>query len=172
MAQSKIVRDFIEEVCCQVKAKKAHGLIGGELIAHIEDQTLAYIKEGMNETAAEIKAVEQMGNPVTVGENLNQIHRKKFEWVRLAVSIIVWVIAGSIALASIVFGGGIAVTMIALRPEDGIAAAIVGMGIMLFGSSIAFMIISAYKVISNMLFYRGLMKDYRIKKKKGNFHEI
>ena len=168
MPQSKIVQDFIGEVCAQVKFKKAHGLLIGELIAHIEDQKFAYMEQGMKEDEAEIKAVGQMGDPVEIGENFDQIHRPKHDWPVIAANIIIWVIAGGITLFSAVFGIVIAISMIIIHPQDVIAAVIIGLGIMLFGSFIAISFISFYKFISHMLFGFLLVRDYKKRKKAGD----
>jgi len=110
--RSERLREFIETVCGQVKAKKAHGLIGSELMAHIEDQKLTYIKDGMNETAAENRAIDEMGDPVEVGENLNKIHQPAYDWIGRIPDIIMWIIAGGIVLISVIFGIGIIISMI------------------------------------------------------------
>jgi ABC-type multidrug transport system fused ATPase/permease subunit len=170
MAQSKIVRDFIGEVCGQIKSKKAHGMLSSELIAHIEDQKLAYINEGMKEEEAEIKAVEQMGEPVAIGESLDFIHRPTHDWPEIISHIIIWLIAGGIVLFSAVFGLGITLSMVIIDPYNVIAAAIIGLGIILFGAFIAFSFFSFYKFISNMLFGFALVRDYKNRKKKGKLY--
>jgi hypothetical protein len=99
--QSGQIKDFIETVCGQVKSKWAHNLLAYELTAHIEDQKSAYIKAGMDEFTAEARAIEEMGDPAVVGGQFNQIHRHRGDFIP---NIIMWVIAGAIALAGVVCG--------------------------------------------------------------------
>lgn len=98
----------------------------------------------------------------------DKIHRPKHKWLVSAVNIVIWVIAGVIALVSIVFGVGIAVSMISAHPQDGIVGVIVGLGFILLGSFIAFTIIAFYKMISFMLDSYSLVRDYKRRKKRGD----
>lgn len=172
MAQSIIVREFINEICNQVNSKKAQGLLSSELISHIEDQKLSYIKEGMKEEIAEERAVLDMGDPVTVGENFNQIVRPKREWIGPAANIIMWVIAGIIAAASLIFGIGIIISMVSIHPGDSLIAVIVGGGLILFGLFLDFVFVSIWKLISTTLFYGSMVRDYKKRKKRGELHEL
>jgi len=167
MPQSDRVKEYIEKVCGQVKAKNAHGSIAKELIAHIEDLKTTYIKNGMNENIAEERAVEEMGDPLTIGKCLNEVHFCEYNRIEKTVNIIMWVITGCIVLFSLVFGIGIAWSMLSIHPEDVFAAMIVGLGITVLGVFIAFIFISIYKLISNLLFYRGLFINYKRRKKRG-----
>jgi hypothetical protein len=169
MAQSLRVKEFIEEVCSQVESKKAHGFLTGELIAHIEDQKLAYISEGMDENSAEERAIFQMGDPAAVGENLNQIHRPKREWLGPVVNIAMWLIAGGIFLAGIIFGIGIGYAII-LANTGRFIGIIVGAAIPAFGFMLALAFISMYKIISNMIYGYSLVRDYRRRKRRGEIY--
>jgi len=169
MAQSMRVKEFIEEVCIQVESKKAHGFLANELIAHIEDQKLAYMNEGMDENSAEERAVFQMGDPAAVGENLNLVHRPKLEWVGPAANIIMWIIAGGIFLSGVIAGGGIGYAMF-LGNTGIVIALIAGISITAFGFMVALLFVSICKLISNKIFYYGLVKDYKRRKKRGEFY--
>jgi len=57
-------QNYIEQVCEQVRWKKAHPIVQEELLAHIEDQAEAYQHEGYTADEAEYLAVEQMGDPI------------------------------------------------------------------------------------------------------------
>ena len=169
MAQSMRVKEFIKEVCSQVEAKRTHGFLTNELIAHIEDQKLAYINEGMDEDSAEERALYQMGDPAAVGENLNQIHRPKREWLGPAVNITVWIITGVIFLFAVIFGIGIGYSI--FLANSGIVIAImVGGGIIAFGFMIALIFISIYKVIANTIYGYTLVRDYKRRKRRGEIH--
>ncbi len=88
--------NFLDLVCREIRFKSIHQSITKELTGHIEDQKEAYIKQGLDEEAALIKAVEQMGDPVKVGKQLNQAHRPKTEWSIVAIMAVLVMLSGSI----------------------------------------------------------------------------
>ena len=59
-----------------------------ELCGHIEDQTEAYIRDGMTPEAAEAEAVRQMGDPVSVGLELDHLYRPKPDWKLMALTVV------------------------------------------------------------------------------------
>lgn len=71
---------YIEEVCGQVRWKRARTGLAGELRTHLLDQKDACVAEGMEEAAAEAESLRQMGDPVTVGTQLDRVHRPKPQW--------------------------------------------------------------------------------------------
>jgi len=72
-------QEYVETVADQIRCKRARILVEEEIVQHIEDQMLDYIEHGMNEAEAEAEAVRQMGDPVTVGTDLDRIHRPKLD---------------------------------------------------------------------------------------------
>jgi len=172
MAQSEQVREYIEKVCDQVKSQKAHELISNELIEHIGEQTLKYRKDDMPEYIAEDQAMEKMGDPVSVGKLLNQIHRPIYNRIGVFANIAMWVIAGSMVLFAAIFGIGVAYTMISYHPGDYIAAMLVCILLISGGLLFAFALVSICKFIFHMLFNFDLIRDYKCWKKKGELHEF
>lgn len=165
MAQSKRVRNFIETVCGQVESERKRNLIANELISRIEDQTRAFMEEGLDEDTAEIKAVIQMGNPISVGKNLNERHRPKHDWLEIIPNIVIGTVAGIIIAFGIFCG---AATLYSLfKTGDYIIGVLICGGFIAGSFIIAFTAVSVYKAVSNMFFYRGLYKDYEKRKKKG-----
>ena len=83
-------QNYIEQVCEQVRWKKAHPIVQEELLAHIEDQAEAYREEGYEADDAEYLAVEQMGDPILAGSQFDKVYRPRVEWnvLLLAGSII------------------------------------------------------------------------------------
>lgn len=73
----KTAREYVDAVCNQIRRKKARDGIREELEGHISDQRSAYIGGGMSEAEATERAVEQMGDPVEVGAQLDRLHRPK-----------------------------------------------------------------------------------------------
>ena len=64
----------------QIRDKSARILVSDEISAHIEEQADAYRQTGMDREEALSKAVEDMGDPVSVGADLDRIHRPHMEW--------------------------------------------------------------------------------------------
>lgn len=97
MASSdKCAQEFLQTVCKQIRFKGVHGNVTQELLDHIKDQKNEYIKQGMEEEIAAIKAVEQMGDPVLVGRQLDKTHRPKTEWSILSLALLLVVIGGGV----------------------------------------------------------------------------
>lgn len=93
---NKYVNDFIKVVCSEVRFKSMHLNISKELSDHIEDQKNVYVQQGLPEEAATIKAVEQMGDPILVGKQLNKAHSPKTEWSILTIVSILVVLGGAL----------------------------------------------------------------------------
>ena len=76
-------KDFLDDVCCEVKYKSANKFILDELEGHIEDLKNDNLCKGYTEVQAEEKAVEQMGNAKEIGKRLNKIHKPKLDLITL-----------------------------------------------------------------------------------------
>lgn len=83
-----VTREFLENVCNEIKYKPVRNNIAEELEMHICDVKDEYIINGMEEKEAEEKAVFIMGNAKDIGKKLNKIHRPKFEWKILLIILI------------------------------------------------------------------------------------
>ena len=71
------VNEYLKSVCAEVRWRQAHDAVREELAAHIEDQTEAYMRSGMERETAERKAVESMGSPAETGLRLDASYRPK-----------------------------------------------------------------------------------------------
>jgi cell division protein FtsW (lipid II flippase) len=74
------IKKYSQTVCEQIRWKKAHAYITEEIENHIIDQRDAYIGQGMPEDQAMDETISQMGDPVTVGAQLDSTHRPKPQW--------------------------------------------------------------------------------------------
>lgn len=72
--------EYMELLSGQIRSSRARTEVCREIRAHIEDQAEAYRKTGMEPESAENRAVEQMGDPVEVGVEMDRIHRPKPGW--------------------------------------------------------------------------------------------
>ncbi|MHA7742633.1 FtsW/RodA/SpoVE family cell cycle protein [Priestia aryabhattai] len=75
---------FLEQVKAQIKSKEAKAFVSMELHHHLNEVKNYWLQKGISEEQAEQKAVTQMGNPISIGQNLNRIHRPKVDWVTLS----------------------------------------------------------------------------------------
>lgn len=73
-------KDFLNQVCDQIKYKPARMEISNELGIHISELKDEYINTGMNELEAEEKAISQMGPAKVIGKQLNKVHKPKLNW--------------------------------------------------------------------------------------------
>lgn len=71
------MEEYLNNLLDQIRCKKAHAAIREELESHISDQIEDNMKAGMTREEAEKAAVCDMGDPVTTGISLDQIHRPK-----------------------------------------------------------------------------------------------
>ncbi|OOZ90720.1 FtsW/RodA/SpoVE family cell cycle protein [Bacillus cereus] len=71
---------FLKEVTNHIKLKEAKGLVVTELEFHLKQTKNMWIGKGLSEAVAEDKAVEQMGSPVKLGEELNKLYKPKVDW--------------------------------------------------------------------------------------------
>ncbi|HDR7663094.1 FtsW/RodA/SpoVE family cell cycle protein [Bacillus wiedmannii] len=74
---------FLKEVTNHIKSKEAKDLVATELNFHLKQAKNMWIEKGLSEEVAEDKAVEQMGSPVKLGQELNKLHKPKVDWFLL-----------------------------------------------------------------------------------------
>ena len=72
--------DYLNTLTAQMRCKKARSLVAEEISAHILDQKEAFMADGMDEDAALKESIRQMGDPVTVGMEMDRIHRPRPDW--------------------------------------------------------------------------------------------
>lgn len=72
------IQEYLQKVTGQIRNKRAGELVTAELRSHIEEQAAAYQTEGLTKEEAFSKAVEEMGDPVQTGMELDRVHRPHF----------------------------------------------------------------------------------------------
>lgn len=100
MGKPETIREYLDTVQEQIRWKRARPVLARELEQHLTDQRDAFQTEGKDPETAERLAVEEMGDPVSVGTELDRVHRPKPQWGLLlpaAVSLCLWL---SIQIAS------------------------------------------------------------------------
>ncbi len=74
------IEEYLTEIKNQIRDKKAREFASDELKAHIEDRAEGLQKKGMDHDSAVLQAVKEMGDPVSVGVDLDRIHRPRLAW--------------------------------------------------------------------------------------------
>ena len=86
MPEHKTIHSYLDTVSEQIRWQRAKSVVTAELERHLEDQRDAFAEEGY--TNPEEMAVEEMGDPVTVGTELDRIHRPKPQWGLITITVL------------------------------------------------------------------------------------
>ena len=95
MPGPETIRDYLDTAAAQIRWKRARTVVVRELETHLEDQRNEFQAEGHSPEEAERLAVEEMGDPVAVGTDLDRLHRPKSQWKMLcllAVALGLWLV--------------------------------------------------------------------------------
>lgn len=84
--QHSDIQEYINTVCGEIRWKRAHNAISEEIEGHIIDQKNAFIQSGLDDKTATEKAIIEMGDPVTIGTELDRSYRPKIEWSIIALA--------------------------------------------------------------------------------------
>lgn len=87
MPGPETVWDYLDAVEAQIRWKRARAVAAQELETHLEDQREEFLAEGHPPAEAERLAVEEMGDPVAVGADLDRLHRPRPQWGMLALTL-------------------------------------------------------------------------------------
>lgn len=93
MEKPDTIRGYLDAVAEQIRWRRARPVVTWELERHLEDQRDAFAAEGHED--AEAMAVAEMGDPVSVGAELDRMHRPKPQWGLLALAILL-ALAGTV----------------------------------------------------------------------------
>lgn len=93
------IQDYLDLVCSQIRFREMHPQITLELRTHIEETIAAAEQEGMPPDDAIEQSIRQMGDPLSLGKQLDRTHKPRVEWSLLALSGI-FIAIGLISLYS------------------------------------------------------------------------
>ncbi len=96
MEPFKDIEKYCQTVCNQIRWKRAKEFVSKEIENHLVDQRDAYIFDGDEENFATEKAIMQMGDPISIGEELDKTHKPKPQWGMLAI-VGVMILIGALA---------------------------------------------------------------------------
>ena len=71
---------YLQQVLQQIRWKRARLVSRRELQNHLEDQYGALLEAGLSPDLAEVETVRQMGDAISVGKALDELHRPRLEW--------------------------------------------------------------------------------------------
>ena len=94
MEKPETIREYLDAVQEQIRWKRARPVLSRELEQHLTDQRDAFLEEGADPETAERLAVEEMGDPVRVGTELDRVHRPKPQWGLLAATLALALLGG------------------------------------------------------------------------------
>lgn len=94
MEKPETIREYLDAVQEQIRWKRARPVLARELEQHLTDQRDAFLEEGADLETAERLAVEEMGDPVRVGTELDRVHRPKPQWGLLAATLALALLGG------------------------------------------------------------------------------
>ena len=86
------IKQYCKTVCEQIRWKKAHNIIAEEIENHLCDQRDVYISQGEDEKSATQKAILQMGDAVSIGMELDKIHKPKPQWTMITLTAMLMLI--------------------------------------------------------------------------------
>ncbi|MGD7054170.1 FtsW/RodA/SpoVE family cell cycle protein [Sutcliffiella horikoshii] len=95
---SPIFDEFLTKVISKVKSKDAHSMIKKELHHHLLELSQSFQNREDSKEKAEEKAVQEMGNPYSIGEKLNKLHKPRMDWML----IILFTIIGAISFLPLI----------------------------------------------------------------------
>lgn len=93
MEKRDTIQSYLDTVAEQIRWRRARPVVVWELAQHLEDQRDAFAAEGHAD--AEAMAVAEMGDPVSVGADLDRMHRPKPQWGLLALATLL-ALAGTV----------------------------------------------------------------------------
>lgn len=105
MPERKTIAAYLEAVQRQIRWKRARPVLVRELEQHLEDQRDSFLQEGTSPEEAERLAVEDMGDPVSVGTELDRIHRPRPQWGLLGLTLALVVIGAVLRVIFFQIGG-------------------------------------------------------------------
>ena len=81
--------DYLQRVIRQVRSKEAKQFVADELHHHLEEEIKSLKKAGMDEAAAEDKAIKHMGSAERLGMEMNKLHRPRVDWIMIGLVLLI-----------------------------------------------------------------------------------
>ena len=155
--QSNKINEYLQQVCEQIRWKKAHNIVSKEIEDHIIDQKTDYISDGIDEELATDKAILEMGDPIQIGTDLDSIYRPNPEW-RLIILTSLMLILGVVIRSFITYD-----YQMPLKLTNSIFSIIIGIGFMIMAYFLDYSIIGKHSkkiyfiltAVTILIFFNG-----------------
>lgn len=141
MGKPETIQEYLRAIEEQIRWKRARPVVALELQRHLEDQRDAFLEEGSTPKDAERLAVEEMGDPVSVGAELDHIHRPKPQWGLLGLTVLLAII-GSVLRVWLTARW----TISSIDPVRTLAALLVGTACLLAGYFLDYAVLGRHAV--------------------------
>lgn len=141
MGKPETIQEYLTAIEEQIRWKRARPVVALELQRHLEDQRDAFLEEGSTPKDAERLAVEEMGDPVSVGAELDHIHRPKPQWGLLGLTVLLAII-GSVLRVWLTARW----TISSIDPVRTLAALLVGTACLLAGYFLDYAVLGRHAV--------------------------
>lgn len=82
------IKTYLDEVCSYIKCKEVHEQIKLELLDHFEELLQDYLESGLTLEESINKVLQNMGDPILIGKQLNSAHKAKPEWSIIGLSFV------------------------------------------------------------------------------------
>lgn len=84
---------YIEDVLKHIKSRAGKKIVKQELIAHLDEKTTMFIKQGISQQSAVEQAITEMGDPIILGREMNKLHQPRTEWSMIILFIAILVVS-------------------------------------------------------------------------------
>ena len=121
MQQPNKIIKYLEVVRQQIRWKKAQSPVLEEINNHMTDQRNAFVSDGFNEEEATIKAIDDMGDPIVVGRQLDRAHRPRFIGIAIGILLVLGILGTQnmgTSLLQAILGDQIVLGMVIPRLEE------------------------------------------------------
>lgn len=88
LIDNKKVKVYMDTVCSCIEFKDVRDDIRKEICAHMIDAVEEHEKEGCTREEAIGRAIKQMGDPLDLGRQLNEVHKPRPEWSILFLALV------------------------------------------------------------------------------------
>ncbi len=78
------INQYLDQVCARVSCREMHAEIRAELSDHLQALLDTTASDGAAQETAIEQVLQRMGDPVEVGQRLDQAHRPRTDWAMLA----------------------------------------------------------------------------------------
>lgn len=91
--------EYINKILIHIKNPFVKEKIKRELLNHLEEKEDYYMSKNFNQTEAQEKAIEAMGDPETIGQELNEVHKPYISYLVIASRVLLIAAIISISLS-------------------------------------------------------------------------